>query len=225
MGCIGARRVLLGAGLAVAIAAISVTAVLFTAGGSGTGDRDGADRAVDTTRRTTTTTTSTTTSTTTTTTTAPPAPEPASPPSPPAPEPAPEPAPRPEPVSLCSGGAGGTGAAVLSAMNGDRAANGLGGLCWNAQLSSIAQGWAEWMAANQSLTHQDLQVVIGGTPFSTMGENLIVGPAGMDAGTMEATWMASGSHRANILGGFAAAGVGIATSADGRWWVAVEFAG
>ena len=128
--------------------------------------------------------------------------------------------------SLCSGGAGGTGAAVLSAMNGDRGANGLGGLCWNSQLGSIAQGWAEWMAANQSLTHQDLQSVIRGTSFATMGENLIVGPAGMDAGTMEATWMASGSHRANILGGaFGAAGVGFATSADGRCWVAVEFAG
>jgi uncharacterized protein YkwD len=58
-----------------------------------------------------------------------------------------------------------------------------------------------------------------------MGENLLVGPAGMDAGTMEAAWMGSGAHRANILGGYAAAGVGIAQSSDGQWWVAVEFGG
>ena len=41
-------------------------------------------------------------------------------------------------------------------MNGDRSANGLGGLCENGQLDGIAQNWANWMAANHSLTHQNL---------------------------------------------------------------------
>ena len=131
----------------------------------------------------------------------------------------------PAPVSLCSGGAGGTAGAVLVAMNGDRGANGLRGLCWNAELGGIAEAWAEWMAANQTVSHQDLNAVIGSTPFTTMGENLLVGPAGLDAGSMEADWMGSGPHRANILGGYTATGVGIAAGSDGSWWVVVDFGG
>ena len=110
-------------------------------------------------------------------------------------------------------------------MNADRVANGGGSLCWNNQMSGIAESWASWMAANQSLTHQDLHSLLSGTPFFTMGENLLVGPVGMDAGTMEGAWMNSSAHRANILGGYSAAGVGIASSGDGQWWIAVEFAG
>ncbi len=110
-------------------------------------------------------------------------------------------------------------------MNGDRAANGRSPLCWNNQMGGLAQSWANWMAANQSLSHQDLGSVLAGTPFSTVGENLLVGPIGMDAGSMEGAWMDSSAHRANILGGFTVVGVGIAASSDGQWWIAVEFAG
>jgi uncharacterized protein YkwD len=111
-------------------------------------------------------------------------------------------------------------------MNGDRAANGLAPLCGNGQLAGLAQNWANWMAANLSLTHQNLGAVIGGTPFSAMGENILAGPAGMSVSQMEAAWMASPEHRANILSGaYSAAGVGIAYSNDGRVWVAVDFGG
>ena len=107
-------------------------------------------------------------------------------------------------------------------MNGSRG----GGLCWNSQLGGFAQAWANWMAANNSLTHQNLNNLIGQTGFTTMGENLIVGPIGMSADDMENAWMNSPGHRANILNGaFTAAGVGIATDNAGQMWVAVEFGG
>jgi len=230
VGSNGIRRLLVGGALVVAIAGASGTAVLFSGGDSSHDGASASAGASSTTRRspTTSTSTSTTTTSTTTTTTAPPV-EQAAPAPEPAPAPAPEPerapAPAPAAAPMCSGGAGGTAGAVLGAMNGDRAANGLGSLCWNSQLGAIAQGWAQWMANNQSLSHQDLNSVLAGTSFMTMGENLLVGPAGMDAGTMEATWMGSGAHRANILGPFSAAGVGIAQSSDGQWWIAVEFGG
>jgi uncharacterized protein YkwD len=115
---------------------------------------------------------------------------------------------------------------VIDAMNADRASAGLGGLCGNSQLASHAQSWANWMAQNQSLTHQDLSGVQAGTPFTTIGENILEGPGDMSVGQMEATWMASAPHRQNILGSaFSAAGVGIAYSSDGRVWVAVDFGG
>jgi uncharacterized protein YkwD len=48
----------------------------------------------------------------------------------------------------------------------------------------------------------------------------------MSAGAMEGAWMNSAGHRENILNGaFGVAGVGIAVSADGRIWVAVDFGG
>ena len=86
-------------------------------------------------------------------------------------------------------------------MNGDRSAAGLGQLCANAQLNGFAQSWANWMAQNQSLSHQDLGAVLGGTAFNTVAENILSGPGGMSAGQMEGAWMASSGHRENILNG------------------------
>jgi uncharacterized protein YkwD len=188
------------------------------------------------------TTTSTTEAPTTTTapepppTTEAPAPAPAAPAAPaPAPAPAqnqsapaPAPAPPPPPPAppAFSPGPAGLGGAMQSLTNGDRAANGLPALGWSGQLGGIAQNWANWMAQNQSLTHQDLNGVIGGTSFTTMGENILSGPGNMGADSMEQVFMGSPDHRANILRStFSVIGVGAAYSADGRVWVAVEFGG
>jgi uncharacterized protein YkwD len=82
------------------------------------------------------------------------------------------------------------------------------------------------MAQNQSLTHQDLQTVLVGTGFSTVGENILEGPGSMTAAQMEVAWMNSPPHRQNILSAaYTAAGVGIATDSAGQIWVAVEFGG
>jgi uncharacterized protein YkwD len=111
-------------------------------------------------------------------------------------------------------------------MNGDRGGAGLGGLCASSVLNGYAQAWANWMAQNQTMVHQDLNNVLYGTSFNTIGENLLEGPGGMSVGSMEAAWMNSPAHRANILSGaFSAAGVGTAYSSDGRIWVCVDFGG
>jgi uncharacterized protein YkwD len=139
----------------------------------------------------------------------------------PEPEPAlsPSPAPPPEP-----GPAGLTGA-ILSAMNADRAANGLGPLGWHSGLAGYAQNWANWMAQNMSLTHQDLSPMRS-LGLNAVGENLLVGPSGMSAATIESAWMNSPDHRENILNAaFTVAGVATAISADGRLWIAVDFGG
>ena len=113
----------------------------------------------------------------------------------------------------------------MAAMNADRAANGLGPLGWHGGLAGYASGWANWMAQNGSLTHQSLSPMFG-LGLSTVGENILVGPNGMSVGAMETAWMNSAGHRANILNGaFGVAGVGVAVSADGRIWVAVDFGG
>ncbi len=171
----------------------------------------------------TTTSTTTTTTTSTTTTIAPPPPAaPAAPPAPPAPAPAEVAPPPPGPAPGCDG----SGGAIVDAMNGDRAANGLGALCGNGQLAGFAQDWANWMAEHGSLTHQDLNRILAATTFNTIAENILDGAASLTPGQMESAWMQSPPHRENILNGtYRAAGVGIAYSPDGRVWVAVDFGG
>jgi uncharacterized protein YkwD len=221
MGRLSTRGWVIGALLVVAVLAVSASALVFQ--GRDAGSR-GDDRATTTTREahrrtaTSSTTSTTTTSTTTsTTTTVPPAPAPTEPPAPIAVVPPP-----PPPPPVCDGG----GSGVVDAMNGDRASAGLGALCSSSQLAGYAQSWANWMAQNLSLTHQDLNNVLAGTTFNRLAENLLSGPSGMSVGEMEAAWMASPSHRQNIMNGaYSAAGVGIAHSGDGRVWVAVEFGG
>jgi uncharacterized protein YkwD len=163
-----------------------------------------------------------------TTTTEPPPVDPPPPPPPPPPAPIPSPAaapappPPPPPAPACGGGQG----ATIDAMNADRAANGLAPLCGNGQLAAAAQQWANWMAQNASLTHQDLNALIGRTPFHTVGENILVAPVGTSASAWEGAWMGSPGHRANILSGaFTSAGAGSAVSGDGRVWVCVDFGG
>jgi uncharacterized protein YkwD len=219
---------------AIALAVVVVSLIAFVGQG-----RDGGP-AVDAARRTGTsaphptpassTTTSTTTATTTTSTTttiappptAAPAPAPAAPPAPPAPAPVEVAPPAPGPAPGCDG----SGNAIIDAMNADRAASGLGALCGNGQLAGFAQDWANWMAQNGSLTHQDLNRILAATTFNTIAENILDGAASLTPGQMESAWMQSPPHRENILNGtYRAAGVGIAYSPDGRVWVAVDFGG
>jgi uncharacterized protein YkwD len=114
-------------------------------------------------------------------------------------------------------------------MNGDRAANGIPALTWNDQLGRLGGDWAAHLAStNNGLTHQDLTAILydpAYSSFSTLGENLLVAPTGTTPDQMEAAWMASSGHRANILrANFTTAGVGY-SYANARIWVAVEFGG
>ncbi len=124
--------------------------------------------------------------------------------------------------SLCDAAA----SDVLDAMNRDRAGNGVGSLCANAQLTGIAQAWADHLAQTQTFVHQDLLAVISATPFHRLAENLLVGSRLLTTAQMEGAWMASPGHREHILdGSLVAAGVGTAVSAQGRVYVVVDFGG
>jgi uncharacterized protein YkwD len=124
--------------------------------------------------------------------------------------------------------ASGAEGAIVDAMNQDRAAAGLGGLSYNDQLAGSGRAWSDNIANSGSLFHQNLSALLsqpGWSGYRTLGENLLVGPDSMGAGQMEAAWMNSPGHRANILNGsFTMVGVGI-THSGGRVWVAVEFGG
>jgi uncharacterized protein YkwD len=118
---------------------------------------------------------------------------------------------------------------LFQAINQDRAANGLPALGWNSTLAGSASGWAQQMASAETLYHQNLTALISSPAyagFSTLGENILEAPSTYSASQMEAAWMASSPHRANILsGGFTVVGIAYSRGSDGRLWATQEFGG
>jgi uncharacterized protein YkwD len=101
---------------------------------------------------------------------------------------------------------------LSSLTNSDRAANGLEPLAWNAQLGGLAQSWSEHMAATGQLVHQDLDAVRqmpAYSGFSELKENILSGACTLTAAQIEAAFMNSPGHKANILGNFTAVGIGV----------------
>ena len=115
------------------------------------------------------------------------------------------------------GGCGQLGDAVVSQIlqrtNADRAANGLGALAWNEQLSCLALDWSTQLGNSNGFYHRDLNAVItspGYSGYHTLGENILRATGGYTAAQMEQAWMDSPGHRANILSGaYTSIGIGI----------------
>ncbi|HLT85617.1 MAG TPA: CAP domain-containing protein [Phototrophicaceae bacterium] len=134
-------------------------------------------------------------------------------------------APAPAPVQAAQGGERGSLAAMVNNL---RAQNGLAALGRHDSLDSTAQGWAEWMAANQVLQHNpNYRSQIGGG-WSRSGENIVrnTGAQAWSSGDITAWmfnwWANSAVHRANMLGAeYTHVGVGYAMGAGGPYAVLV----
>ena len=118
---------------------------------------------------------------------------------------------------------------LFQALNNDRAAAGLPRLTWSPKLANLAGSWAYQMSQVGSLYHQDLGGIIYSADFYgyyTLGENILVGPHSIDAGSVESAWMASPPHRANIMSrSFNVVGIGWYWGPDGRLWAVQDFGG
>jgi hypothetical protein len=114
---------------------------------------------------------------------------------------------------------------LAAATNNSRAAAGLPALQLNAQLNSVAQAWANHLAATNDLEHNDaLRSQVSN--WTNLGEN--VGMAA-DISSVQRAFMNSPEHRANILNSkYTEMGVGSATSTYPSCgctvlWVVVDF--
>jgi uncharacterized protein YkwD len=118
---------------------------------------------------------------------------------------------------------------IFEAMNQDRVNNGLRPLVQSPKLENLAGTWAWQMSVDNYLHHQDLAGVLYSpdlTPYYTLGENIIVAPGNMAPWQLEAAWMYSPAHRANILNSnFNVVGIGAFWGPDGRLWSVVDFGG
>lgn len=109
---------------------------------------------------------------------------------------------------------------LLAGTNNQRAANGLGGLAYNATLGNAAQAKANDMAARNYWSHNTPDgatpwsfITNAGYAYTTAGENLAYGFDSSDA-TITG-WMNSPEHKANILNStYKEVGFGIANNAD-----------
>jgi uncharacterized protein YkwD len=118
---------------------------------------------------------------------------------------------------------------LYNALNANRVQNGLPPLAWSPKLANTAGTWANQMSNANSLYHQSLTALINSPDYAgyyTLGENILVGPGGMSADAIQAAWMASPPHRANILSGnFNIVGIGYFRGPDGRIWAVQDFGG
>jgi uncharacterized protein YkwD len=111
---------------------------------------------------------------------------------------------------------------MVTRLNEFRAANGLGPLVEASDAAGKAQLQAIAMASSGSIYHSDLASGIQ-PGWTSIGENVGYGPT-LDQ--VESALEASPPHRANMLSGsFNQIGVGVATGANGYFYVAEEFVG
>jgi len=109
--------------------------------------------------------------------------------------------------------------AYLARLNAERVNHGLPALTMRSDLNSVAQGWADHMAAADLLSHNpNLTTQVAN--WQTVGENVGEGP---DVPTLDTAFWNSPEHRANILDS-SYKDIGIGTSfADGVLWITVDF--
>jgi len=114
-----------------------------------------------------------------------------------------------------------TEAEMLARINASRTARGLGPLAVNAALAAHARRHSQAMAQSGELFHSSAAEMraAAGSGWTALAENV---GRGSDVAGIHAAFMASPSHRNNILGGFDYVGIGIAES-DGLVYVTVVF--
>ena len=112
-----------------------------------------------------------------------------------------------------------TASSFVSLVNSARASAGLHGYAVSSQLTSVAQGQANRMAAQQKLYHNP-GLASQVTSWKYVGENVGYGP---DVSTLFSAFMHSAPHKANILDhDFTQIGVG-AVTVNGTIWVSMVF--
>lgn len=114
-------------------------------------------------------------------------------------------------------------------MNAERAARGLSPLARDSRLDSLAQSWANKMAAERDMYHPNTPQAMTGAGYRSGGQNLAWHDTALSASWAHNWWMNSGPHRRDILDpAFTHTGLALACNPSGaRPYVmaVVEFGG
>jgi hypothetical protein len=124
----------------------------------------------------------------------------------------------PAPANAADGGAE---AAFVARINGIRASHGLGPVQMDGELTGIARGWSDQMAANGGISHNPGFSGSVSASWSKLGENVGVGYSVDDLMT---AFVNSPAHYRNIVDpSFSYIGVGVSYGADGRMYTTHDF--
>ena len=111
---------------------------------------------------------------------------------------------------------------IATLVNSERAAVGLAPLKVSTCAQRFAVTWSAHMAATGDFSHQSLTPIMTGCSAWGAGENIAYGATSADQ--FMTLWMNSAGHKANILRAtFTHIGVGVAQTADGRWYATQDF--
>lgn len=117
--------------------------------------------------------------------------------------------------------------AFLAVTNASRAEQGLSALTMSSELTDIARGWTAQMAAAGTISHNPNYATSYTGEWSMMGENVGTTTMVSDVQTaidrIQRAFLDSPSHRANIVGDYNQAGVGVIVDEQGVMWVTVNF--
>ena len=109
--------------------------------------------------------------------------------------------------------------AYFTRINAERVNHGLPALTMRSDLNSVAQGWADHMAAANLLSHNP-NLTSQVANWQTVGENVGEGP---DVATLDTAFWNSPAHQANILdSSYRDVGIGT-TFTNGILWITVDF--
>jgi uncharacterized protein YkwD len=114
----------------------------------------------------------------------------------------------------------------LDRTNSLRQSQGIRPLAEHSALTKKAEDWAQYMARTGRLEHSSLSANLNGLAWRSLGENVAYSsPTSNTLLTLHNQFVNSPGHRANLLNSrFTHMGVGVATDAKGRVWVAEVFA-
>lgn len=116
-------------------------------------------------------------------------------------------------------------AQLEGATNAARGAHGLAPLAVNGGLGGVAAGWSGTQAAQNVMYHNPFGAAQIPGGWALYGENVLQNYAHATPQQLVDQWMASPSHRANILNpAYNAVGVGTAVAGDGRLYATQVFA-
>ncbi|KAF1330747.1 Scp-like extracellular protein, partial [Globisporangium splendens] len=117
-------------------------------------------------------------------------------------------------------------AAMLQAVNAERAKQGLAAFCTNSKLQTAAQLHSEDQAQHNMMSHtgsngsqMSARITAQGFKWSGVAENVAAGQR--DVASVMQSWMNSEGHRANIMGDYKFFGTGYAYNANsnyGHYW-------
>ncbi|HVF32911.1 MAG TPA: CAP domain-containing protein [Acidimicrobiales bacterium] len=109
---------------------------------------------------------------------------------------------------------------VLSLINDERVSRGQNALGLRDDVVPVARTWTARMIADQVLSHNPALAAQMPADWVAIGENV---GAGSTVEGLHTAFMNSAGHRANVLGDFHYAGVGVDRDSKGRIWVTVNF--